>query len=114
MNLTVNEYIESFSKEVQTKLIALRKVIKETAPQAQEKISWGVPTYNLNGFLVQFAAYAKHIGFYTSPATLAHFKDELSVYKTNKKNTVQFMLDQELPLELIKQMILFKVDENRQ
>lgn len=112
MAKTVEEYIAGFDEEVQTKLIKLRKIIKETAPDAQEKISWGVPTYYQNGFLVQFAAYKKHIGFYTSPATIAYFQEELSNYQTNTKNTVQFMMNQVLPIELIRKMIVFKVEEN--
>ena len=103
MTITVDEYINSFYQQIQINLIKLRKIIKETAPEAQEKISWGVPTYFQDGFLVQFAAYKKHIGFYTS---------ELANYKTNNKNTVQFMFEQELPVELIKKMVLFKIEEN--
>ena len=63
-------------------------------------------------FLVQFAAYKKHIGFYTSPQTIEAFKTELANYKTNNKNTVQFMFEQELPVELNKKMVLFKIEEN--
>lgn len=109
---TVDEYNEEFSEEVKKKLNCLRKIIKQCAPEAYEKISWGVPTYNLNGFLVQYAAYKKHIGFYTSPATLKYFKEDLKDYKTNLKNTVQFPIDKDLPVELIKEMVLFKVKEN--
>ena len=105
MTITVDEYINSFYQQIQINLIKLRKIIKETAPEAQEKISWGVPTYFQDGFLVQFAAYKKHIGFYTSPQTIDN-------YKTNNKNTVQFMFEQELPVELIKKMVLFKIEEN--
>lgn len=112
MTITVDEYINSFYQQIQINLIKLRKIIKETAPEAQEKISWGVPTYFQDGFLVQFAAYKKHIGFYTSPQTIEAFKAELANYKTNNKNTVQFMFEQELPVELIKKMVLFKIEEN--
>ena len=101
MTITVDEYINSFYQQIQINLIKLRKIIKETAPEAQEKISW-----------VQFAAYKKHIGFYTSPQTIEAFKTELANYKTNNKNTVQFMFEQELPVELIKKMVLFKIEEN--
>ena len=112
MTITVDEYINSFYQQIQINLIKLRKIIKETAPEAQEKISWGVPTYFQDGFLVQSAAYKKHIGFYTSPQTIEAFKTELANYKTNNKNTVQFMFEQELPVELIKKMVLFKIEEN--
>lgn len=109
---TVGDYNDEFNDNIKMKLDCLRKIIKQNAPKAKEKISWGVPTYNLNGFLVQYAAYKKHIGFYTSPATLEHFKEELKDYKTNLKNTVQFPIDKDLPVELIKEMVLFKVEEN--
>lgn len=109
---TVGDYNDEFNDNIKMKLDCLRKIIKQNAPKAKEKISWGVPTYNLNGFLVQYAAYEKHIGFYTSPATLEHFKEELKDYKTNLKNTVQFPIDKDLPVELIKEMVLFKVEEN--
>ena len=100
MTITVDEYINSFYQQIQINLIKLKK------------ISWGVPTYFQDGFLVQFAAYKKHIGFYTSPQTIEAFKTELANYKTNNKNTVQFMFEQELPVELIKKMVLFKIEEN--
>lgn len=104
--------VGDYNDNIKMKLDCLRKIIKQNAPKAKEKISWSVPTYNLNGFLVQYAAYKKHIGFYTSPATLEHFKEELKDYKTNLKNTVQFPIDKDLPVELIKEMVLFKVEEN--
>ena len=112
MTITVDEYINSFYQQIQINLIKLRKIIKETSPEAQEKISWGVPTYFQDGFLVQFAAYKKLIWLYTSPQTIEAFKTELANYKTNNKNTVQFMFEQELPVELIKKMVLFKIEEN--
>lgn len=112
MTKTVDEYIDSFPNNIKEKLICLRKIVIENAPDAKECISWGVPTYNLKGFLVQFAAYKKHLGFYTSPATLICFQEQLKVYKTNSKNTVQLPIDQELPVNLIKEMVLFKVKEN--
>lgn len=111
---TVDEYINFFDNEIKVKLILFRKIIKETAPEATEKIAWGVPTYMQNGFLVQFAACKKHIGFYSSPATINRFKDELINYKTNNKNTVQFLYKNELPVALIKKMILFRIEENNQ
>lgn len=111
---TVDSYIESFSDDIQEKLICLRRLIKENVPEANEVIAWGVPTYNLNGFLVQFAAYKKHIGFYTSPRTLQHFQRQLKGYKTNSKNTLHLPINQDLPIELLKEMILYKVRENQE
>lgn len=109
---TVDDYINSFPDNIKEKLICLRMIIVENAPDVKEGISWGVPTYNLNGFLVQFAVCKKHLGFYTSPATLACFQEQLNGYKTNSKNTVRLPIDQDLPVNLIKEMVLFKVKEN--
>lgn len=109
---TVDEYINQFEHDVKNKLISIRNVIQSTAPTATEKLSWGMPAYYQNGFLVQFAAHKKHIGFYCNPTTIAYFKDELSGFKTNTKNTIQLPLDKELPLELIKKLVLFRIDEN--
>ena len=72
-----------------------------------------MPLYSQNGFLVQFAAHKKHIGFYCRPAAIAFFREELLDYKTNEKNTIQFPLDKELPLELVKRIVLFRTEENR-
>lgn len=109
---TVDDYINSFPDNIKEKLICLRKIIVENAPDVKESISWGVPTYNLNGFLVQFAACKKYLGFYTSPATLEYFQEQLNGYKTNYKNTVRLPINQDLPVILIKEMVLFKVKEN--
>lgn len=109
---SVDEYINQFPEATQKKLIQLRSIITSTCPQAQEKLSWGAPTYYLNGYLLQFAAYQHHIGFYTSPEVLNAFKEALSTYNTNEKNTMQIPLDQELPKTLIKDMILAQVKQN--
>jgi uncharacterized protein YdhG (YjbR/CyaY superfamily) len=110
--LTVNEYIDQFEEKPKQKLIELRNAIREAGPDASEKIAWGAPTYNHNGFLVQVAAYKKHIGFYCSPAAITYFRDELRDYKTNEKNTIQFPIDKELPLELVKRIVRFRIKEN--
>ena len=109
---TVDEYINQFENDVKDKLITIRNVIQTNAPLATEKLSWGMPAYYQNGFLVQFAAHKKHIGFYCNPSTIAHFKVELTGFKTNTKNTIQFPLNKELPLALIKELVLFRIDEN--
>lgn len=107
----VDRYIEGFDPFVQERLRAVRSIILETVPGCEEKLSWGAPTYYLNGYLLQFAAYKKHLGFYTTPATLKRFQEELSGYKTNEKNTVQFPHDGELPCELIRKMTAFRLEE---
>jgi len=108
---TTDSYIESFPEETQKLLVQLRTIIIETAPEAEEKISYGMPGYKLNGMLVYFAGYAKHIGFYPGTDCIIAFKDELSDYKTSK-GTVQFLLNEPLPTELIIHMVKFKIYEN--
>lgn len=101
---TIDDYISFFPEHVQKKLTELRVLIRQIAPDAQEKISYQMPTFYLNGNLVHFAAYAKHIGFYPTPSGIAKFKRELSGYK-HAKGSVQFPLDRALPIELIKQLL---------
>lgn len=108
---TIDEYISEFPKDIQEKLEKIRKTIQETTPEATEKISYGIPTFYLNGNLVHFAAYEKHIGFYPAPSGIENFKDELSEYKTSK-GTIQFPLDKEIPYDLIKEIVKFRVNEN--
>ena len=107
----VDQYISGFSDETQTKLIQLRQLIKETAPQAVEVISYGMPGYKLEGMLVWFAAAKNHIGFYPKANVLEVLKDELTGYKCSK-GTVQFPLSAPLPVDLIKKIVQFRVEEN--
>jgi uncharacterized protein YdhG (YjbR/CyaY superfamily) len=108
---TVEEYIETFPKGVQTSLVSLRGVIKTIAPNAVESISYGIPTYKVNGKpLVYFAAFKNHIGFYALPSGNLEFKDELSQYKQGK-GSVQFPLDKPLPYNLIERIVAFRVKE---
>lgn len=90
---------------------ALRKVIKEAAPEAKEKISYQMPTFALHGNLVHFAAYKNHIGFYPGANGVATFIKELANYKLSK-GTIQFPINQSLPFELISKIVQFKVAEN--
>ena len=105
----VDDYIAGFEAPVRERLEAVRSLVLETAAGCSEKLAWGAPTYYLNGYLLQFAAYKKHLGFYTTPATLEHWKEALSGYKTNEKTTVQFPHNPELPLDLMTEMILFRI-----
>lgn len=108
---SVDEYIGGYSGPVRKQLEDLRRAILETDPAITEKIAWGAPTYYRNGYLVQFAAAGRHIGFYTSPETLKAFEKELAGYKTNQKNTVRFPLDQDIPASLVRQMVIFRIRE---
>lgn len=108
---SVDEYISQFPPAVQEILKTLRKVIKEAAPDAEEKISWKMPTFVLHGNLVHFAAHKNHIGFYPSPSGIDAFKHELWEYK-GAKGSVQFPIDKPLPYELVSKIVKFRVAEN--
>lgn len=110
---TIDTYIAGFSEDVQDILQKIRGIIKEAAPDAEEAIKYQIPTFVLNGNLVHFAAFEKHIGFYPTPSGIEQFKDALSVY-TNAKGSVQFPLDSAIPYALIKKMVKFRVKENRE
>jgi uncharacterized protein YdhG (YjbR/CyaY superfamily) len=108
---SVDEYINYFPKDVKIKLEKLRNVIKKTAPKAEEKISYQMPAYSLNGILVYFAGYSKHIGFYPGASGINEFKNEISKYKY-AKGSVQFPLTESLPIDLIKRIVKFRLIEN--
>jgi uncharacterized protein YdhG (YjbR/CyaY superfamily) len=109
---SIDEYISKFPPEIQKTLKTLRKVIKESAPDTEEKISYQMPTFTLNGKnLVHFAAYKNHIGFYPTPGGIEAFKKELSEYK-GAKGSVQFPINKPLPYELITRIVKFRVAEN--
>ena len=108
----IDEYISGFPVEIQEKLISMRETIKKAAPEAVENIAYQMPAFTLNGPLVYFAAFEKHIGFYPVPSGIEAFKEELSVYKQGK-GSVQFPLDKPLPLKLVSEIVRFRVEENR-
>jgi len=108
---TIDAYIAGFPPDVQAIMRKIRQTIHETAPDAKEKISYGMPTFTLNGNLVYFAGFKKHIGFYPIPSGVEAFKDELSAYKQGK-GSVQFPLDQPIPYDLIRRIVAFRVKEN--
>lgn len=108
---TIDEYIATFPAEVQKLLQEMRATIRAAAPEAQEKISYQMPTFYLKGNLVHFAAHQKHIGFYPAPTGIEAFQAELAVYK-GAKGSVQFPIDQPLPLDLVRRIVEFRVAEN--
>ncbi len=108
---TIDEYIAGFPEDIQQKLSELRAVIAAEAPQASERISYAMPTFYLNGNLVHFAAHQRHIGFYPAPTGLAEFEQELAAFK-HSKGAVQFPLDQPLPLDLVRKIVRYRVQEN--
>jgi uncharacterized protein YdhG (YjbR/CyaY superfamily) len=105
-------YVVGFPEAVRQTLKGLRAAIRAVAPDAEERIRYGIPTFVLNGNLVHFAAYERHIGFYPAASGIRAFRKELSPYPTSK-GTVRFPIDRPLPLALIKKIVRFRVAENR-
>jgi uncharacterized protein YdhG (YjbR/CyaY superfamily) len=110
---TIDQYIQRFPKNIRQMLSELRSTIKEVAPQASEKISYRIPTFYYNGNLVHFAAFKNHIGFYPTSSGIAAFRNDLKQYK-HAKGSVQFPIDEPLPLKLIAKIVKFRVAENSQ
>lgn len=108
---TVEEYIAQFPEHVQNILVKIRAVIKESAPDAVEKISYQMPGYYLNGFLVSFAVWKHHIGFYPKTSEMETFIEELSSYK-GTKGSVHIPLNKPIDYELIGKIVKFRVAEN--
>ena len=109
---TVDEYIKESPRSVRDVLQELRRVISESAPEAKETMSYGIPTFDLNGrHLVHFAAFKNHIGFYPTSSGVEAFKKELSKFKGGR-GTVQFPLDEPIPFDLVRRITLFRVKEN--
>jgi len=108
---TIDEYIAAFPADVQDILQKVRETIKTAAPQATEAISYGMPTFKLEGNLVHFGAFKTHLGFYPIPSGLEQFKEELAQYKGGK-GSVQFPFDQPMPYALITKIVEFRVTEN--
>lgn len=107
----IDEYIALYPPHVQELLQKLRLIIREEAPEAKETISYQIPTFTLKGNLVHFAAFKNHIGFYPAPSAIEKFREELSVYK-GAKGSVKFPIDKDLPFDLIRRMVKFRVGES--
>ena len=107
----IDKYIAGFPKGTQKLLEQLRATIIKVAPDGEEVISYKMPAYKLNGMLVWYAAYKRHIGFYPTPTPIKFFKDELTDYKT-LKGAIQFPIDKPLPHKLITKIVKFRVKEN--
>ena len=108
---SIDEYMAESPPETQKVLEELRALIQAAAPDATETISYAIPTFDLNGHLVHFAGYEKHIGFYPTGSGVRTFEDELKPYKSGK-GSVQFPLGQPLPTDLIRRIVEFRVAEN--
>lgn len=108
---SIDEYIATFPEGVKALLEKMRAIIKEAAPEAQEKISYQMPTFFLKGNLVHFGAFKNHIGFYPAPNGITEFEQELSTYQRSK-GSIQFPIDKPLPKDLITRIVKFRVQEN--
>jgi uncharacterized protein YdhG (YjbR/CyaY superfamily) len=109
----IDNYIASFPEETQELLERLRLTIRKAAPEAQETINYGIPTFTLKGNLVHFAAFKNHIGFYPTPSGIEIFKKDLSAYD-GAKGSVKFPIDKPIPFELISRIVKFRVKENQE
>lgn len=108
---TIDDYIKSYPADSQKILQKIRHLIQATAPEAKEKIGYGIPTFTYHGNLVHFAAYQHHIGFYPGAEAIEVFAGDLKAYTTSK-GAVQFPIDQPIPYELIKKITEFRVQKN--
>ena len=109
---SIDEYIALFPRDVQALLRQVRTTVKKAAPDAEEAIKYRIPTFVLNGNLVHFAAFKHHIGFYPAPSGVEAFKQELSRYE-GAKGSVQFPIDQPMPVKLIEKIVKFRAQEAR-
>jgi uncharacterized protein YdhG (YjbR/CyaY superfamily) len=109
----IDEYIARYPEDIQEILEKIRMTIREAAPEADERISYQIPTFALEGNLVHFAAYKNHIGFYPTPSGIEEFEEELSFY-VGGKGSVKFPLDNPIPYDLITKIVRFRVKENLQ
>ena len=107
----IDKFIAGFPKEVREILEKIRETIRGAAPEAEETINYGIPTFTLGGNLVHYSAFKNHIGFYPTPSGVEKFKKELSAYEM-AKGSVKFPLDQPIPYGLIQRIVEFRVKEN--
>lgn len=108
---TIDDYIQAFPEQTRQLLEQVRSTIREAAPLAEEKISYGIPTFTWYGNLVHFGAYKQHIGFYPAPSGIDAFREELAQYE-GAKGSIRFPLPQPLPLGLIRRIVLYRVEKN--
>ena len=109
---TVEEYFSIFPDDIKQKLEKIRQTIKKAVPEANEIISYNMPAFRYYGILVYYAAHKNHIGFYpANTEVLEIFKNKLSAYKTSK-GTIQFPYEVDLPISLIKNIVIFRSEQN--
>ncbi len=96
----IDTYIDQQDPAIRPRLHAIRDTIRETIPEAEERISWGMPTYWKGHNIIHFAAGKRHIGIYPGPDAVIEFAERLQGYKTSK-GAIQLPNDRELPLDLV-------------
>ncbi|MFZ2594114.1 MAG: DUF1801 domain-containing protein [Minisyncoccia bacterium] len=110
---TVDAYIRSYPKEIQSVLNEMRALVHASAPHAEECIGYGIPSYKLHGrYLVHFGAFKKHLGFFPASSGVSEFRDLLTQY-TCSKGTIQFPYTTKLPRGLIQKIVKFRIAENK-
>jgi uncharacterized protein YdhG (YjbR/CyaY superfamily) len=107
---TIDQYIQQFPTEVVKKLNELRLTIKQVIPEATERISYKMPAFHWKENLIYFAAYKNHIGIYPTSKPIEHFKEELKNFKCSK-GAIQIPLNQEIPVELVKKIVLYRIEQ---
>jgi uncharacterized protein YdhG (YjbR/CyaY superfamily) len=108
---TIDQYINEANTSLQPLLHQIRNFIKELVPEASEKISYQMPTFYLNGNLVHFAAQKNHLGFYPGGSVIHLYEDKLRDFK-HSKGAIQLPYQKEIPWDLLKEMILYRRNEN--
>ncbi len=110
---TIDGYIATFPDDVQQKMEQVRSTIRKAAPAAEERISYGIAAFNLNGqYLIYFAGYKNHIGLYPVPSGVKEFEKDFAAYKTSGKGAIQFPLDKPMPLSLITKIVKYRIKSN--
>lgn len=111
MSTPIEDYIQAFPENIQKLLWQVHTVIKKLVPEAEEVISYGIPTFKLYGNLVHYAGYKYHIGFYPGASGIEKFKEQLADFK-GAKGSVQFPINKEIPFALIAEIVQFRKEEN--
>ena len=110
---TIDEYIAGFPAQTQKGLEQIRAVVRKTVPGAGEAISYGIPAFNVNGrYLVYFAGYKRHISIYPVPSGNKEFEKDFAPYNTSGKGTIQFPLDEPVPISLVTKIVKYRLKEN--
>ena len=110
--MTIDEYIHAQNTSIQERLFTIRKAISETIPEAEERISYKMPTFWKGRNIIHFAAFKNHIGIYPGGEATSFFADKLKDYKTSK-GTIQLPNNKDVPLELIKEITKWCYERNK-